>query len=310
MSQADMASAFYLFAIPEQWFPYFCLNYLVDGSAIGLEKGKKFRPTIRVLPMGWSSSVGLMQQISREILLRNGLPPEMEFRKTGPVPRWFAQVVDEASPTRAWWQVYLDNFLSGERHGGDGGLAAVELHGQALRAWESTGVLSAADKQVLDSREVVELGVRFDGQRGLLGCSGSRLLKTIWATLYLLRQGRWSQREAQVVLGRWVFILQYRRAAMGTLSKCWKAIERPWPRKEDCNILLKELVQLVCFGPLLQADLTAQFEDVVSCSDASETGGAAAVAKELSWSGKSLASARSDSRLGPSPLQLHPGRIH
>ena len=299
LSQADMASAFYLFAIPEQWFPFFCLNFLVDGEVIGLQSGKKFRPTIRVLPMGWSSSVGLMQQISREILLGHGLPPELEFRKTGPVPLWFAQVVEQASPTRAWWQVYLDNFLSGERHEGEGGSTAMELHEKALRAWESTGVLSAADKQVLNSREVVELGVRFDGQRGLLGCSGMRLLKTIWVSLYLLRNGRWSRKEAQVVLGRWVFILQYRRAAMAVLSKSWKAIERPWPRQEDRNALLSELMLLICMGPLLQTDLTSHFEDTITCSDASETGGAAAQSAGLTWSGRSLATARCDHRLGP-----------
>ena len=49
MNQLDMASAFYLFAIPEQWFPFFCLNYLVDGSVIGKVSGRKYRPTIRVL---------------------------------------------------------------------------------------------------------------------------------------------------------------------------------------------------------------------------------------------------------------------
>ena len=57
------------------------------------------------------------------------------------------------------------------------------------------------------------------------------------------------------------------QAAMGTLSKCWKAIERPWPRPEERNALLKELMQLICLGPLLQTDLTAQFDETVSCSD-------------------------------------------
>ena len=130
LNQCDMASAFYLFRIPEQWHPFFCLNFVTDGACIGLEPGKLFRPTIRVLPMGWNSSVGVMQQISREILLGHGLPPEQEFRKTGPVPLWFAQVMEKTTPTCSWWQVYLDNFLSGERHDGDG-----EKMGSSYTAW-------------------------------------------------------------------------------------------------------------------------------------------------------------------------------
>ena len=86
-------------------------------------------------------------------------------------------------------------------------------------------MLSASDKQVLNSQSVVELGVRFDGERSLLGSSAARLLRTIWVSLYLLRGGRWSQKEAQVVLGRWVFILQFRRAAMCVLSRSWAAVE-------------------------------------------------------------------------------------
>lgn len=299
MNQCDMASAFYLFQIPAQWHPFFCLNFVTDGSNIGLDKGKLYRPTIRVLPMGWNSSVGVMQQISREILLGHGLPPEQEFRKTGPVPLWFAQVVEKSSSSRSWWQVYLDNFLSGERHDGDGGSVGAGLQGRALGAWEAVGVLSAEDKQVLNSRAVVELGVRFDGERGLLGASASRLLKTIWVSLYLLRNGRWSQKEAQVVLGRWVFILQFRRAAMSVLAKSWRAVESPWPKPSERNTLLQEVMKLICMGPLLQSDLTASFEPHVTCSDASETGGASAVSSDLTWSGRSLASARCDLRLRP-----------
>ncbi|CAL1164317.1 unnamed protein product [Cladocopium goreaui] len=208
-------------------------------------------------------------------------------------------VVEKSSSSRSWWQVYLDNFLSGERHDGDGGSVGAGLQGRALGAWEAVGVLSAEDKQVLNSRAVVELGVRFDGERGLLGASASRLLKTIWVSLYLLRNGRWSQKEAQVVLGRWVFILQFRRAAMSVLAKSWRAVESPWPKPSERNTLLQEVMKLICMGPLLQSDLTASFEPHVTCSDASETGGASAVSSDLTWSGRSLASARCDLRLRP-----------
>ena len=304
MNQADMQSAFYLFAIPKQWYPYFCLNFSVNGAQLGLDANKIYRPTIKVLPMGWSSSVGIMQQVSREILLSHGLPPELELRKSGNVPLWFTQVIESTTPTRAWWQVYLDNFFSGEVDTGGLGQTGLQLQELAMKAWGAAGVLSAADKQVLRSPEVVELGIRFDGAHGLIGGSPERLLKTIWATLYLMRRERWSQREVQVVLGRWVFLLQFRRAAMGFLSKAWKAVETPWPAPKDVNILLQEVMRLVCVGPLLQTDLRAAYDGTVTVSDASETGGAAAMSKGLSWSGQSLVANRADVRLGPIPLPI------
>eukprot|EP00435_Cladocopium_sp_Y103_P054012 s1016_g17.t1 len=209
------------------------------------------------------------------------------------------KVAQRSSSTKAWWQVYLDNFLSGEKHDGTSGHFGLGLQELAMRAWDVTGVLSAKDKQVLNSPEVIELGIRFDGKRHLLGASAARVLKTSWLSVHLQRRGPWSQKDAQVVLGRWIFVLQFRRAAMGVLSRCWRATESPWPRPADKNILLKELMVLVCMGPLLQSDMSSSFDGRVTVSDASETGGAAAVSSSLSWSGRSLITSRKDARLQP-----------
>ena len=84
-----------------------------------------------------------------------------------------------------------------------------------------------------------------------------------------------------------------------TLSKCWKALEATWPRPKDVNVRLHELVVLMCLWPLLQTDLSATYDGSVTCSDAYETGGAAAVSCGLSWSGKSLAASKADARGGP-----------
>ena len=69
------------------------------------------------------------------------------------------------------------------------------------------GVLSAEDKQVLSSQETCELGIRFDGKQGLLGCFSKRLLKMMWVTIHLLGQHGGTKKEIQIVLGRWILIL-------------------------------------------------------------------------------------------------------
>ena len=112
MSQGDMSNAFYLFSMPECWHRYMTFSYVTPGTNVGMKDDRLYRPACTALPMGWSSSVGLMQAISREVLLRQGLPPEKELRKTGPLPSWFTDSVNRAQPDKAWWQVYLDNFMS------------------------------------------------------------------------------------------------------------------------------------------------------------------------------------------------------
>lgn len=82
MSQGDMSSAFYLFSLPPAWSPFMCFNFSVKGSdlpQLNLEPNEVYRPSCAVFPMGWASSVGLMQMIQmigREILLSKGLPRE------------------------------------------------------------------------------------------------------------------------------------------------------------------------------------------------------------------------------------------
>lgn len=105
LSQGDMSAAFYLFSIPSVWQKYMAFNYKVQGKFLGLpgfDEDTWYRPACCVLPMGWSSSVAVMQAVSREILLSKGLDPDLELRKGAPLPSWFAQVINEASPQRAW----------------------------------------------------------------------------------------------------------------------------------------------------------------------------------------------------------------
>ncbi len=99
MSQADMSSAFYLFRLPPAWLKYLAFNYKIRRSNVGLRGAGFVFPACRVLPMGWSSSVGLMQMASRELLLRSRLPPSDELRRGNIVPTWFGNFKKDGSPS-------------------------------------------------------------------------------------------------------------------------------------------------------------------------------------------------------------------
>ena len=62
-----------------------------NGKHIGLDPSVEYRPSCRVLPMGWASSIGIMQQVSRQVLLMKGLPKSLETQKVDGIPRWFTQ---------------------------------------------------------------------------------------------------------------------------------------------------------------------------------------------------------------------------
>ena len=80
----------------------------------------------------------------------------------------------------------------------------------------------------------------------------------------------------QIVLGRWVSVVQYRRPAMAALSRCWSYTRKGQDRRRWWPIVKEELCTLLCLMPLLQFDLRMQFSEAVTVSDASPSGGAVA----------------------------------
>ena len=101
-----------------------------------------------------------MQQVSRQILLSGGLPPTLELKKGTRLPPWFTKAVMDSTEQHGWWQVYLDNFMAGERTAAGCDALNQALQSMAMKAWGGAGVLTADDKQVLSSSEVPELEIR------------------------------------------------------------------------------------------------------------------------------------------------------
>ena len=290
VSQADMASAFYLFRLPPGWEKYLCFNYRRRAEDVG-EPGQGWvYPSCTVLPMGWSSSVGLMQMASRELLRRAHLPPGQELRKRSLVPTWFLDLARQVPKGGSWWQVYLDNFMAAEVARADQPAQQndVNMHSAAVASWDQHGVLCSHDKHVYGSHEAIELGVQLQGNEGLIGASGNRIMGAILGTVALLGERMTRAKHVQIILGRWVFILQFRRPAMAVLSRAWDYITDPSRRWATWDRLCRELSLLICLAPLLQADVRTPFSDIATCSDASEWGGAVATSSTLSPLGKDL----------------------
>ena len=145
----------------------------------------QFVLSCRVLPMSWSSSVGVMQEASQKILHLGSLPQEPQLVRDKTVPLWMVGLVETAARRgKAWWHVYLDNFATGEISA-DGVVTEGErLHSDSLaeEAWRSSELTAQ------------ELGGYLDGTAQTLGASPERLLRLAQATLWLIGRPHMSKK--------------------------------------------------------------------------------------------------------------------
>ena len=87
MESEDLQSAFNLFAAPAQSLPYFAYSKKVEGAAFRLQAGTLVRPALAVIPMGWHSAVGLVQEAVRTLVFeRSKVPRTLSVEKGKPLP--------------------------------------------------------------------------------------------------------------------------------------------------------------------------------------------------------------------------------
>ena len=285
--QSDMSNAFYLFRIPSAWQPFLSFNVIRSGRSINMQPyDDEFCLSCRVLPMGWASSVGVMQEVSENILWQFGLGKQTQILRRKAVPLWMVGVLEKAAEVgKAWWHVYLDNFAAGEisepgeRNAGD------RLHEMAEEAWATAQVISSEKKRKAATTVAEELGAAFNGEHRVMGVSEERLLKLIQATLWLIGRPRMSKRLLQIIVGRWVHVFQFRRPAMACLSAVWICISRPGLQLDVQRRAKRELLNCVSLAPLLHTFLGAVPVDLITASDASNKGGAVGISRSLSEEG-------------------------
>ena len=84
----DMESAFNLFLMPEGFRGLFCYEKQVPGTCLGLDSSDPTWVSLRTVPMGWLSAVGIVQAAIRHLaFVEAGLPLEAEVRKGKAMPK-------------------------------------------------------------------------------------------------------------------------------------------------------------------------------------------------------------------------------
>eukprot|EP00438_Fugacium_kawagutii_P001864 Skav216327 [mRNA] locus=scaffold3350:102288:105260:+ [translate_table: standard] len=292
--QSDMSAAFYLFAVPEQWSSHLCFNLCFKAGEVGASdfaEDELVYLGCSVLPMGWSSAVGVMQYIAEEVLLRRGFPQDSQVRGGAALPPWITKSCEEAEKTGLfWWHVYLDNYASGEKVRPHQKPVGGHWQSSVEAWWEESGIVCSSQKSKINEHRATELGAFISGPQRWIGAGPDRLGKLVRTTLWLLGQKRPPKKLLQVIMGRWVFVLQFRRAAMSHFQKVWQCISSEEVRYIDWESK-KELFVILWSVCLLHCNLAAPLENGITCSDASTTGGAVAFSTQLSEKGQDVLAA-------------------
>lgn len=272
----DLTSCFNLFSLPRAWAPYIAFGKPVDGSVFGLARGEEVYPAMAVIPMHWLSAVALTQAIVRHLVFDlSGVNPESEIRKTAAFPG-----EDEFSV------IYLDSF--DELRKLDRGLAAVtegqpsENHLAFQATCQRLGLPLNEGKRVVAAARGALQGGEIDGRAGTFFLARDKQAQLIGLTAALLEAEKVTEFELRHWTGKVIFGMSFRRPLMSVLEAVFMDIVRA----EVEPIVLSpaavdEIVAVLALIPLMSMNLRATLDDEVVVTDASPSGGGAAVATKF-----------------------------
>eukprot|EP00435_Cladocopium_sp_Y103_P065245 s1365_g27.t1 len=185
---------------------------------------------------------------------------------------------------------YLDDTTILERV--EKGLTA-ELEGtpaqeqQQLRlAYEWWGIPTNANKSLQRASDAERLGALIDGKSGTLRTRSKRSLDLFWLGSWIRSQEVVPRKALQVYAGKAVHILQFRRCLFSIMDVIFVAIARSGEMVTVTPELAEEMMLLEVMLPLAQFNLRAKVDPVVTCSDASESGGAMCFSSRLTRTGQ------------------------
>jgi len=120
--------------------------------------------------------------------------------------------------------------------------------------------------------------------------------------MWLLSQKYLKRKQVQIVAGRWVFAMQFRRPTMSIFNAVWTFVGGAG----KCRIadVRKELAMAIMLCPLMHTSLRASITDRITASDASSTGGAVSVSRALTGEGQDFtgSSRLADAEARPAPI--------
>ena len=192
------------------------------------------------------------------------------------------------------WQVYIDNLDVLEvLDWRDAGTLTVDqvppFQQLARERYRLAGVPRSEEKAVIRDLRTKALGNAVDGLQGTLAPPAEFVRRLVHLTVTTLHRPRLTLKWMQILAGRWVRAMQFRRETSMAFSALWRSLvkwrgEQPLPRA-----VRDELVSALCLLPVMRTDLRVPCSGLVSASDASLAGGAVCHAISVTPEGRRCA---------------------
>eukprot|EP00435_Cladocopium_sp_Y103_P069608 s228_g33.t1 len=232
ISGEDLTSAFYLFRLPDSWPKFMVLGKPVAGSTVGRPDEDEVYVGLSVLPMGWNSSVAIMQSAHRRIALGSplrggaGLSALCEIRRAAEFP----SMEDEAA-----WSIYLDDTTIIEKVAEK---AVADLQGKSpaeqlrlKQAYQWWGIPTNPDKALKRAQEAERLGALLDGRHGGLRTTTRRSLELISLGSWIRGQREVDRKTLQIYAGSYTSV----QALLVFLPGGGVSDDRTWAPKDESH---------------------------------------------------------------------------
>ena len=228
----------------------------------------------RVIPMGWSAAVTVVQHLHRRMALSpRGLEPSRELQRERPLPE------KELGVDNAYWNLYIGDFtlletlVEGQKEEASSQSSSCSESQRSIRnIYEGLNVPYSKDKGEVRVKSSDKLGAHINGEGGTLGIGQLRAVELLSLGLHLVGSQKVPTKWMQIFMGKFVHVMQFRRPLFCLVERLWTRITKfsvgPLRRLE-----VEELLLLVSLLPLCYSDLNAAISGQVTASDASESGG-------------------------------------
>ena len=280
MSREDCGSASSLFAVPRSWLPHFAFSKKVDAAAFGGRAGVMVRPALAVIPQGWKSGNTVIRAAVRQLV----------FKKAG-IPRRMSEEMEETQLDDDVANAsYMDNLDELRR------IREIEEEIEEGRATpnlqrfhevcDELDLDQVQGKQLLSSLTDCLQDGTVDRERGVVKIALDRLQSFLTVSVALLSSVKWKEFQMRHWTGKAMFVGGFKRPLLSILQGMYPQIEEA---KRGAIFPAKAVVdEVVCMTTLAvqaEAEVRVRVSEIVSCTNASSTGGEIARASKFRSTG-------------------------
>eukprot|EP00438_Fugacium_kawagutii_P032818 Skav214751 [mRNA] locus=scaffold983:190131:202825:- [translate_table: standard] len=270
----NLQSAFNLFAMPEGWRGMFCYEKQVRGDLLGLPTADPVYVSLRTVPMGWVSAVGIVQAAIRWLAFEEAkISEEQEVQKQKDVPKGdkfllYLDSVDQLRQASKGMAKVLAGTPSPE-------------HERFEEACARHGLPRNQSKRLAGALAGTIQGRDLLGEEGLFSLNIKKMQENVGFCLALLSMSRWDLRRASGVVGRLIFASAFRRPLLAGLAEVFHHFTRKKIASTVKAQAYDEILGFLGLLPFAFTNLRAPVHPELHATDASPLGAGSCIAKQI-----------------------------